>query len=195
LEFEISKLKEAFENLRDEHASLVNEKIVSPTIESPTKNSPKYDNWMTFPICETFPSLHGEIKSLNKKLELASKGSMTFTMNSKDERASFKRPYTKYSYVRWNKNHSKTHAPTIKCHCCGRNGHTTPHCHIRKVEVPKGVMMWVPKVICCEIHPKAPTFVRSQRNPNWFCWNKGCFTSHLLSFDNNKVLKIINWIC
>jgi len=27
------------------------------------------------------------------------------------------------------------------------------------------------------------------------CWNKGCFTSHLLSFDNNKVLKIINWIC
>ena len=28
-----------------------------------------------------------------------------------------------------------------------------------------------------------------------YCWNKGCFTSHLLSFDNNKVLKIINWIC
>jgi len=27
------------------------------------------------------------------------------------------------------------------------------------------------------------------------CWNKGCFTSHLLSFDNSKVLKIINWIC
>jgi len=30
-------------------------------------------------------------------------------------------------------------------------------------------------------------------------WEKvleqGCFTSHLLSFDNNKVLKIINWIC
>ena len=24
---------------------------------------------------------------------------------------------------------------------------------------------------------------------------QGCFTSHLLSFDNNKVLKIINWIC
>jgi len=29
----------------------------------------------------------------------------------------------------------------------------------------------------------------------YLCWNKGCFTSHLLSFDNNKVLKIINWIC
>jgi len=24
---------------------------------------------------------------------------------------------------------------------------------------------------------------------------QGCFTNHLLSFDNNKVLKIINWIC
>jgi len=24
---------------------------------------------------------------------------------------------------------------------------------------------------------------------------QGCFSSHLLSFDNNKVLKIINWIC
>jgi len=24
---------------------------------------------------------------------------------------------------------------------------------------------------------------------------QGCFTTHLLSFDNNKVLKIINWIC
>ena len=39
---------------------------------------------------------------------------------------------------------------------------------------------------------------------NWFDVNvrrviglleQGCFTSHLLSFDNNKVLKIINWIC
>jgi len=24
---------------------------------------------------------------------------------------------------------------------------------------------------------------------------QGCFTSHLLSFDNNKVIKSINWIC
>ena len=35
LEFEISNLKETFESLRDKHALLVNEKIVSPTIESP----------------------------------------------------------------------------------------------------------------------------------------------------------------
>jgi len=31
-------------------------------------------------------------------------------MNSKDERAPFKRPYSKYSYERSNKNNSKTHA-------------------------------------------------------------------------------------
>ena len=30
---------------------------------------------------------------------------------------------------------------------------------------------------------------------NFTLLDKGCFTSHLLSFDNNKVLKIINWIC
>jgi len=53
LESEISKLKEALESLKDEHALLVNEKIVSPTIESPKKNSPKYDNWMDFASCET----------------------------------------------------------------------------------------------------------------------------------------------
>ena len=89
---------------------------------------------------------------------------MTFAMNSKDEKAHFQRPYTKYSYERKNSNHSKTHASTIRCHYCGISGHTTPHCHIRRVEVPKGVMMWVPKVTYCEIHPKAPTCVGSQRN-------------------------------
>ena len=166
LESEISKLKDAFESLRDEHVLLVNEKIVSPTIESPKTKSPKYDNWMDFASCEICPSLHEEINSLNKKLESVSKGTMTFSMTSKDERAHFKRPYTKYSYVRKNSNHSKTHALTIRCHYFGISGHTTPHYHIRRVEVPKGVMMWVPKVTCCETHPKAPTSVVSQRNPN-----------------------------
>ncbi|AET02767.1 hypothetical protein MTR_8g051900 [Medicago truncatula] len=166
LESEVSRSKEAFQCLRDENASLVYKKFVSPTIESPKTNSPKYDNWMDFASCEIFPGLHKEIKSLNKKLEQVSKGSMTFAMNSKDKRAPFKRPYTKYSYVRKNMNHSKTHAPTIRCHYCGRSGHTTPYCHIRRVEVPKGVMMWVPKVTSCENHSKAPTFVRSQRNPD-----------------------------
>ena len=161
LESKISKLKEAFESLRDEHALLVNEKIVSPTIESPKTKSPKYDNWMDFASCKTYPSLHEEINSLNKKLERVSKGTMTCAMNSKDERVPFKRPYTKYSYVRKNNNRDKTHVPTIRCHYCGISGHATPHCHIRKVVVPKGVMMWVPKVTCCETHSKAPTCVGS----------------------------------
>ena len=100
LESKISKLKEAFESLRDEHALLVNEKIVSPTIKSPKTKSPKYDNWMDFASCEICPSIHEEINSLNKKLERVSKGTMTFALNSKDERVHFKRPYTEYSYVR-----------------------------------------------------------------------------------------------
>jgi len=124
--------------LKDEHALLVNTKIVSPTIESPKTKSPKYDNWMDFASFEICPSLHEEINSLNKKLERVSKGTMTFAMNSKYERVPFKRPYTKYSYVRKNKYHSKNYVPTIRCHYCGISGHTTPHCHIRRVEVPKG---------------------------------------------------------
>jgi len=166
LETEISKLQETFESLRDEHALLVNEKIVSPTIESPKTKSPMYDNWMDFASCEICPSLHEETNSLTKKLERVSKGTMTFAMNSKDERTPFKRPYTKYSYVRKNKYQSKNYVPTIRCHYCGISGHTTPHCHIRRVEAPKGVMIWMPKVTCCETHPKAPTCVGSQRNPN-----------------------------
>ena len=165
LESEISKLKEAFKSLRDEHALLVNEKIVSPTIESPKTKSPKYDNWMDFASCEICPSLHEEINSLNKKLERVSMGTMTFAMNSKDESVPFKIPYTKYSYVRKNKYHRKNYVP-MRCHYCGISDHTTPHFHIRRVEVPKGVMTWVPKVTCCETHLKAPTCVGSQRNPN-----------------------------
>jgi len=100
LESEISKLKEVYESLKGEHALHVNEKIVSPTTESPNIKSHKYDNWMDFASCEICPSLHEEINSLNKKLEHVSKGTMTFAMNSKDEKAPFKRPYTEYSYVR-----------------------------------------------------------------------------------------------
>jgi len=141
LESEIVKLKEAFESLRDEHALLVNEKIVSPRIESPKTKSRKYENWMNFASCEICPSLHEEINSLNKKLECASKGTITFAMSSKDERTPFKRPYTEYSYVRKNKYHSKNYVPTIRCHYSGISGDTTPHCHIRKFEVPKGVIV------------------------------------------------------
>jgi len=42
--------------------------------------------------------------------------------------------------------------------------------------------------------------MQSSMDEKWFdslfnLLEQGCFTSHLLSFDNNKVLKIINWIC
>jgi len=84
LESKISKLKEAFESLRDEDASLVNEKVISATIESPKQDPPQYDSrWMDFSSCEIFHSLHDEIKSLNKKLEQVSKGTMTFAMTQK----------------------------------------------------------------------------------------------------------------
>jgi len=78
--------------LKDEHASLVNEKIVNPTIEPHKENPPIYDsNWMDFASCETYPSLYEKIKSLTKKLEKkVSKGSMVFAMNSKDERTPLK---------------------------------------------------------------------------------------------------------
>jgi len=44
--------------------------------------------------------------------------------------------------------------------------------------------------------PKVP-FPLSHLDLTWRhnLLEQGCFTSHLLSFDNNKVLKIINWIC
>ena len=48
----------------------------------------------------------------------------------------------------------------------------------------------------CVIDIYRVIFVKSfyiQRGQNML--EQGCFTSHLLSFDNNKVLKIINWIC
>ena len=38
------------------------------------------------------------------------------------------------------------------------------------------------------------TVTVTESEPNQLL-EQGCFTSHLLSFDNNKVLKIINWIC
>jgi len=72
LESEIGKLKEAFEILRDEHASLVSEKIVNPTIETPKKNSPKYDSsWMDFASCETCPRLHEEIKYCHRDFRVS----------------------------------------------------------------------------------------------------------------------------
>jgi len=43
--------------------------------------------------------------------------------------------------------------------------------------------------------PFFPTSEYFTREGRLFMLEQGCFTNHLLSFDNNKVLKIINWIC
>jgi hypothetical protein len=96
---------------------------------------------MNFAKCEVCPSLRKEIKSLTRKLEQASNIPMVFAMDSKDEICPFKRPYKKYSHVKHNKNHNKFHGLNIRCYYCGRSGHTTSHCHIRKVEVPKGLIV------------------------------------------------------
>jgi len=69
LEVEHSQLKNDFECLKDDHASIVNEKNVILCIEPRKESSPKYVlNWMDFTSCETCPSLHVEIKSLTHKL-------------------------------------------------------------------------------------------------------------------------------
>ena len=78
---------------------------------------------------------------------------------------SFRKPYKNYSYA--NKNgDNKSHGHNIRCHCCGRLGHTTPHCHIRKVEVSKEEMMWVPISFNCIKDPKDLTMVGGQKR-NW----------------------------
>lgn len=146
LEKELSHLKIDFECLKEKHAYLVNEKILIPCLESPKQNSPNYDsNWMNFSRCETCPTLHMEIEFLTLKLEQVSKGEIKINMKSKDKRDYFKIPYKKkYSFVNKNED-GKPHTHNVSSHYCGRLGHTTPHYHIMRLEVPKVVMMWVPK--------------------------------------------------
>jgi hypothetical protein len=96
LEVGLSQLKNDFECLKDEHASLVDEKIVIPCIEPPKANSSKYDsNWMDFSSCETCHSLHQEIKSITHKLEQTSKAPKVFVVNSKDECVLYLKDHTK----------------------------------------------------------------------------------------------------
>ena len=59
-----------------------------------------------------------------------------------------------------NKNRKgKTHEHKIRCYYCREIGHTTPHCHVMKTLVPKGIMMWVSKVSTSVTNPKHPTCV------------------------------------
>lgn len=121
---------------------------------------------MNFASCETCcSSLHREIESLTLRLEQVSKGEMKFTVKSKDKINSFKRPYKKHSFVNENED-GKPHTHNVRCHYCGRLGHTTPYCHIMRVEVSKGVMMWVPKNDDCLKKPKVSTSVENLKAPN-----------------------------
>jgi len=67
------------------------------------------------------------------------------------------------------------------CFNCKKPGHFLAECPDLQKEKSK------------ERSKKQP--FKSNKYRRQICWNKGCFTNHLLSFDNNKVLKIINWIC
>jgi len=56
-----------FECLKVDHASLLNEKIVTPCIETPKANPPNCDsNWMDFACCETCHGLLKEIEFLTQ---------------------------------------------------------------------------------------------------------------------------------
>ena len=35
--------------------------------------------------------------------------------------------------------------PFISCNYCMKNGHVLKNCHVRKYDVPKGFMKWIPK--------------------------------------------------
>lgn len=82
---------------------------------------------------------------------------------------------------------NKSHGHNIRCHYYGRFGHTTPHCHIRKTEVPKEVMMLVPISFNWIKDLKDLTMVGGQKR-NWsFGLLKafyGCVPTILLYFMN-----------
>lgn len=61
LQAKILKVKNDFETLKSEHASLVNEHIASPSIETPKVDLPKVPTCMDLGICESCLKLHEEI--------------------------------------------------------------------------------------------------------------------------------------
>ena len=94
--------------------------------------------------------------SLKSKIEQVSSASMNFA-DRFTKTSNFKRsPKRKFK----NKNRkSKTHEHKISSNYRREIGHTTPHCHVMKTFVPKGIMMWVPKVSSFVTNPKDPTCV------------------------------------
>lgn len=64
LQAKILKVKNDFETLKSEHASLVNEHIASPPIETPKVDLPKVPTCIDLGIWESCLKLHEEIERI-----------------------------------------------------------------------------------------------------------------------------------
>jgi len=62
----------------------------------------------------------------------------------------------------------------------------------KEAEDEANVVVGLVATLTSEVEPDSHS---EDENDVYSMLEQGCFTSHLLSFDNNKVLKIINWIC
>jgi len=156
LEAEIAKIKKDFENFKNEHASLKKEQFVTPPKESPTIDVPMPSKDKDINICGACPKLQSEIVTLKSKIEQVSSASINFA-NQFTKTSSFKNA-PKRNFKKKNRK-SKIHEHKLRCNYCREIGHTTPHCHVMKILVPKGIMMWVPKLFTFVTNPKDPTCV------------------------------------
>jgi hypothetical protein len=156
LEAEIEKIRNDFENFKKEHASLKKKLFATPPKESPTIDVPKSSKTNDINTCLACPRLQLKIVSLKSKIEQVSSASMNFA-NRFTKSSNFKEsPKRMFK----NKNpKSKTNEHKIRCNYCREIRHTTPHCHVMKTLVPKGIMIWVPKLSTFVINPKDPTCV------------------------------------
>jgi len=156
LEVEIATIKRDFEIFKKEHASLKKELLVTPLKESPTIDVPNPSKAEDVNICLACPRLQLEIVSLKSKIEQVSNTSINFA-NRFTKPLGFKTAY-KRKFKKRNRNF-KIHEHKIRCNYWREIGHTTPHCHVMKTLVPKGIMMWVPKLSTFVTNPKDPTCV------------------------------------
>jgi len=156
LEAEIVKIRKDFENFKNEHASPKKELFVTSLKNSPTIDMSMPSKADDIDSCEACPRLQLEIVSLKSKIKQVASAPMNlasrFTKTSSFKNSS-KRRFK-------NKNRKcKIHEHQVRCNACREIGHTTPHCHSMKILVPKGVMMWVPKLSTFLTNPKDPTCV------------------------------------
>ena len=141
---------------KNEHASLKKELFVTPPKESPTIDVPNLSKAEVINTCGACPRLQLEIVSLRSKIEQVSSASISFA-NRFTQTLSFKKS-SKRKFKNENRK-CKIHEHKVRCDYCREIGHTTPHCHVMKILVPKGIMMWVPKLSTFVTNPKDPTCV------------------------------------